>query len=71
MLPFPLPLTVLMALEEDRQRQLKQLACHSSLGRAAGPAPQRSRRPLGGGTWANLFGRRHQGPLPATSLAAQ
>jgi hypothetical protein len=68
---FPLPLSVLMVLEEDRQRQLERLACPRRTVRSECLAPQRSPRPLGrGATWANLFGRRRRDGVAAASLAA-
>ncbi len=55
----------LMALEEDRQRQLERLYWqHRTIG-GARPARQRSRRLFGSAVWANLFGRRHQDCLAA------
>jgi hypothetical protein len=71
---FSFPLSTLMVLEEDRQRQLGRLAgswSNRNLG-PAGPPRQRSRRPLGpSATWANFFGRREHRALPAASLVAK
>jgi hypothetical protein len=68
---FSLPLSILMGLEEDRQRQLERLACRRCKLGLAGPARQLSRRLLGlSATRANLSGRRRHGGLPAASLAA-
>ena len=68
---FPLPLSVLMGLEEDRQHQLERLARSRHSARPARPARQRSRWPLGrGATWAALPGRREHVSVPATMPVA-
>jgi hypothetical protein len=57
-------LSSLMALEEDRQRQLERLyGQHRALGEARRARP-RGRRPRGHSTvWGRLFGRRRQHSL--------
>lgn len=67
----PLPLSVLMVLEEDRQRQLERLACPRRTFRPWRPARKRLRRSFGrGATGANLFARRRRESVAAASLAA-
>jgi hypothetical protein len=62
---LPLPLSVLMSLEEDRQRQLEGLARSRHTPGSARPAQQGTRRPLGrGATRAGLFGRRERVSVP-------
>ncbi|HTW07967.1 MAG TPA: hypothetical protein VME46_10670 [Acidimicrobiales bacterium] len=68
---FPLPLSVLMGLEEDRQHQLERLARSRHTAGPARPARRRSRRPVGRGpAWAALFGRRERVSVPAAMPVA-
>jgi hypothetical protein len=72
MLPFPLPLSVLMDLDEESQDQLKRLAWSRHPAASGRRDRRRSSPPRGPrDTWNNYFGRRRRKGLATAPLVKQ